>query len=71
MKILLWNIRGNNTPKKKNILKNKISVEKLDLVFIQETKCKMYNIYKFNKMIWGGCDCLAVGLRGFFQDLWK
>ena len=65
MKILLWNIRGNNAPKKQSILKNKIGVEKLDLAFIQETKCKMYNMYKFTKMIWGGCDCSTGGLRGF------
>ena len=64
MKILLWNIRGNNGPKKKNHFEKKISVEKLDLVFIQETKCKMYNIYKFNKMICGGCDCSTMRLRG-------
>jgi len=65
MKIILCNIRGNNAPKKKNILKNKISVEKLDSVFIQETKFKMYKMYKFTKMLWGGCDFLIGGPRGF------
>ena len=65
MNIRLEKIRGNNAPKRKSILKNKISVGKLDLVFIQETKCKMYNMYKFTKMIWGGCDCSTRGLRGF------
>ena len=65
MKIILWNIRGNNAPKKQIILKNKIRVEKLDLVFIQETKCKIHSMYKFTKIIWGGCDFSIGGLRGF------
>ena len=65
MKIILRRIRGNNAPKKKNILKNKISVEKLDSVFIQETKFKMYKMYKFTKMLWGGCDFFIGGPRGF------
>ena len=65
MKIILQNIRGNNETKKKNILKNKISVEKLDFLFIQETKCKIHSMYKFTKIICGGCDFSIGGLRGF------
>ena len=42
-----------------------IQPEKLDLVFIQETKCKIHSMYKFTKIIWGGCDFSIGGLRGF------
>eukprot|EP00253_Pinus_taeda_P029208 PITA_29208 len=44
MKLTTWNIRGLGSRRKQWNLSNKIKEEKLDMVFIQETKCSMEKI---------------------------
>ena len=41
MKVITWNIRGLNNPRKQRILKNRLKMEQPDIYFIQETKCNM------------------------------
>lgn len=46
MKIITWNARDLNSLRKKKLLKKKIKIEKLDLIFIQESKFMMDKIKK-------------------------
>jgi len=41
MKLMSWNIRGLNGPKKGRLLKNMLMEEKPTVLFLQETKCNM------------------------------
>ena len=71
MKIISWNVRENNAPKKQSILKNKIRVEKQDkqcLFKKQNEKC----ITCINSPKWYGEDVIAQ-LEDWedFQELWK
>ena len=38
LKIFSWNVRGANNPDKKNVIRNFIRSQRVDLVFLQETK---------------------------------
>ena len=38
VKILSWNVRGVNDPKKRKVISNFIRTQRLDLVCLQETK---------------------------------
>lgn len=40
MKVLLWNVRGCNTPDKVHLMKRCLDQAKPDLLFLQETKLK-------------------------------
>ena len=44
MKLTTWNIRGLGSKRKQRNLSSRIKEEKLDMVFIQETKCSMDKI---------------------------
>jgi len=44
MKFTTWNIRGIGNRRKQRYLSNRMKEEKLDMVFIQETKCSMEKI---------------------------
>lgn len=48
MKLTTWNIRGLGSKRKQRNLSNRIKEEKLDMVFIQETKCSMDKIREIN-----------------------
>ena len=53
MKFISWNIKGLNNPHKKDIMKNKIRDNKLDILLIQDTKIlkdKVEGLLVF----WGG-----------------
>jgi len=39
MKLISWNIRGLNNPRKDRLLKNMLMQEKPNILFLQETKC--------------------------------
>lgn len=39
MKLISWNIRGLNNPRKGRLLKNMLMQEKPSILFLQETKC--------------------------------
>ena len=38
LKLLSWNVRGANNPNKRNIIRNFIRSQRVDLVCLQETK---------------------------------
>eukprot|EP00253_Pinus_taeda_P017178 PITA_17178 len=44
MKLTTWNIRGLGSRRKQRNLSNRIKEEKLDMIFIQKTKCSMEKI---------------------------
>eukprot|EP00253_Pinus_taeda_P014697 PITA_14697 len=44
MKLTTWNIRGLGSRRKQRNLSNRITKEKLDIIFVQETKCSMEKI---------------------------
>lgn len=59
MKILNWNARGLNAPKKRRILKDMIITHKIDIIVIQETKKDSFThriltsiSSKFDKWVW-------------------
>jgi exonuclease III len=52
IKIITWNTRGLNSPIKQRILRNRLRKEKLDLCFIQETKCIIDRMETINKKQW-------------------
>ena len=49
MKITTWNIRGLRSRRKQRNLGKRIKEEKLDIVFIQETKCCVERIHERHK----------------------
>lgn len=74
MKLTSWNIRGLGSKRKQRNLSNKIKEEKLDMVFIQETKCSVDKIrelhskwiynYKFHEV-------KAINTVGGILTLWN
>ena len=44
MKLTIWNIRGLGSKRKQRNLSNRMKVEKLDMIFIQETKSSIEKI---------------------------
>jgi exonuclease III len=74
MKIITWNIRGLNNPRKKIILKNKLRKEQPDLCFIQETKCTVDRMETINKNQWSKYQMLFVEVQhtiGEILTLWN
>jgi exonuclease III len=68
MKIITWNIRGLNNPRKNRILRNRLRKEQPDLCFIQQTKCtvdRMETIEKkkLEQVQDGGCRRTIDGRR--------
>jgi exonuclease III len=49
MKVITWNIRGLNSPRKQRILRTKLKQEQPDLCFIQETKCTTERVEEISK----------------------
>jgi exonuclease III len=74
MKIIAWNIRGLNNPRKQRILKNKLRKEQLDLCFIQETKCTVDRMEIISKKHWSKYKTLVVEgqqMAGGILTLWN
>ena len=64
MKLISWNIRGCNSPLKKRLLKQKISMDKPTIVFLQETKCSSEEMEKSTRRIWKGAQVMAIDADG-------
>jgi len=64
MKLLYWNIRGLNCPRKTQILKNMIKQENPQVLFLQETKCDSNILDRLAAKFWPGCHNIAVDANG-------
>ena len=67
MKILFWNIRGFGARGRRNQLRDLLSVERIDILCLQETKKESFSLSKFHGI--GGDDfswhwVAAVGSAG-------
>eukprot|EP00253_Pinus_taeda_P033709 PITA_33709 len=51
MKVISWNVRGLNSQIKQRLLKRKVEKEKLDIIFVQETKCASNTIKNTSKKL--------------------
>jgi exonuclease III len=74
MKIINWNIRGLNSPRKQRILKNRLRKEQPDLCFIQETKCNLDRMETISKKHWSKYKILVVESQqmvGGILTLWN
>jgi exonuclease III len=60
MKVITWNIRGLNSPRKQRILRNKLKQEQPDLCFIQETKCTTDRMEAISKQHWRKYKMVAI-----------
>ena len=73
MKIISWNIRVCNHPRKVKTLARKVKQERLDVLFLQETKCNSEVMEKLGKKIWKGSRVMvidAVGMDSGLAVLW-
>ena len=73
MKVLSWNVRGLGSLRKQRLLKKKIMQEKLDLVFLQETKCTNQKLDELGKRLGRHLEHLAVegnGMSGGLATFW-
>ena len=73
MKIISWNIRGCNHPRKLKTLGRKIKMEKPDVLYLQETKCSFEKMMRIGLKVWKGSRVMAidsVGMRGGIAILW-
>jgi len=64
MKLISWNIRGLNSPRKGKLLKNLIMEEKPSILFLQETKCSLNFLEKAAAKAWPGGQVIAVDAQG-------
>lgn len=64
MKLISWNIRGLNGPRKRKILKNMLKQEKPSILFLQETKCSSTVLDKIAAAAWPGGLVTAVDAQG-------
>ena len=74
MNIVTWNIRGCNHPRNIRTLARKIKQEKIDILFLQETKCSFETMQKIGQKIWKGSkvmDLDADGMKGGVAILWQ
>lgn len=73
MKLISWNIRGLNGPRKIQILKKMIKQENPQVLFLQETKCNSNVLDRLATKIWPGSLNAAVdadGASGGLAILW-
>lgn len=73
MKLISWNIRGLNSPRKVRLLKNMLMQEKPSILFLQETKCGSDRLEKIAVKEWTGGHLIAVdahGASGGLAILW-
>ena len=74
MKVLSWNARGLGSLRKQRLLKKKITQEKPDMVFLQETKCTIQKQNELTKRLSRHLEHLAVegtGMSGGLAILWN
>lgn len=74
MKLVSWNIRGCNHPRKMKTLARKIKQEKPTVLFLQETKCSSESMEGYSQRIWKGCRVIATdakGMSGGMAILWQ
>ena len=74
MKVVTWNIRGCNHPRKIRTLARKIKQEKLDILFLQETKCSFESMQQIGQNIWKGYQVMVVevdGMKRGIAILWR
>jgi exonuclease III len=74
MKVITWNIRGLNSPRKQKILKNKLKMEKPDICFIQETKCTTDKMVQISRKSWNTYNFLDIDSQnsvGGILTLWN
>jgi len=64
MKLISWNIRGLNSPKKGRLLKRMLMEEKPTILFLQETKCNSTVLEKVVAKAWPGGLVTAVDAQG-------
>jgi len=64
MKLISWNIRGLNGPRKGKLLKNLIMDEKPTILFLQETKCNLTFLERTAAKAWPGAQITAVEAQG-------
>ena len=64
MKLISWNIRGLNGPRKGRLLKNMLMEEKPAILFLQETKCNSTVLEKIAAKAWPGGLVIAVDAQG-------
>lgn len=64
MKLISWNIRGLNSPRKGKLLKNMLMEERLAILFLQETKCKLTSLEEIAAKAWPGGQVTAVDAQG-------
>ena len=64
MKLISWNIRGINGPKKGRLLKNMLMEEKPAILFLQETKCNQAVLEKVAAKVWPGGLVTVVDAQG-------
>lgn len=64
MKLISWNIRVLNSPRKGKLLKNLIMEEKPTILFLQETKCNSKILEKIAAKAWPGGLVTVVDAQG-------
>ncbi|GLJ07959.1 hypothetical protein SUGI_0078360 [Cryptomeria japonica] len=70
MKVISWNIWGLNDPEKCHLLKQLITLEAPNIIFIQETKVDL-NIFKvFLPRVLKYGDVVVVAIEGQLVALW-
>ena len=74
MKLLSWNIRGLNSQNKHRLLRKKFTKEKLDIVFLQETKCTRQKLETIGRSMGKRMEYMEVegnGLGGGLAIFWN
>jgi exonuclease III len=74
MKVITWNIRGLNSPRKQRILRSRLKQEQPVLCFIQETKCNTERMETISQQQWCKYKMVTIGghqMAGGILTLWK
>ena len=74
MKVITWNIRGLNNPRKQGNLKNRVNMEQPYICFIQDTKCNMDIMEIISKKYWNKYKFLTIESQntvGGILTLWN
>lgn len=64
MKMISWNVRGLNSPRKLRLIKNMLQQEQPQIFFLQETKCNSTTSGSILSKAWPGCNSIAVDASG-------
>jgi len=64
MKLISWNIRGLNSPRKGRLLKNMLMQEEPNILVLQETKCNSIVLEKIADKAWPGGLVTVVDAQG-------